>query len=342
MVPYNAFGFDSIPSTPKRSPRPEVREEDVTPGKYGKRSAGKGKGSSPGLYGDRFIPQRSAMNLDISHFELTRGGGTSSNMENANVNASPAKEEYKKELAQTLMQTPASNKVSASASGLPGGPCAARRRPPRSHAYGSRRQRPPRLASPARTILLLCCGVTGTCIPSCPLAWQVLAFQNKAPRTALERECSLRVLYTQNREAGLLPRKYSRHIPQAPERILDAPELLDDYYLNLLDWSSTNVLGVALGDSIYLWNASDGSIQQLMQAQGEQSHVTSLAWIGEVREAALDFSAREVPCTPRRAPHPIRAPSPPSRAPSTQHGKGRRTPPIVHLPPLRVGRTHLT
>ena len=90
---------------------------------------------------------------------------------------------------------------------------------------------------------------------------------------------SLRVLYTQNREAGFQPRKYSRHIPQAPERILDAPELLDDYYLNLLDWSSTNVLGVALGDSIYLWNASDGSIQQLMQTQGEDTHVTSLSWI---------------------------------------------------------------
>ena len=40
---------------------------------------------------------------------------------------------------------------------------------------------------------------------------------------------------------------------QAPERILDAPELLDDYYLNLLDWGKNNVLAVALGDSIYLW-----------------------------------------------------------------------------------------
>ena len=113
---------------------------------------------------------------------------------------------------------------------------------------------------------------------------KVLAFQNKPFPTSIH-EASLRVLYTQNREAGLQPRKYSRHIPQAPERILDAPELLDDYYLNLLDWSSTNVLGVALGDSIYLWNASDGSIQQLMQTQGEQSHVTSLSWIGQVRTA---------------------------------------------------------
>ena len=58
-----------------------------------------------------------------------------------------------------------------------------------------------------------------------------------------------------------------RHIPQSPERILDAPELLDDYYLNLLDWSSSNVLGVALGDSVYLWNASSGDITPLMQTQ---------------------------------------------------------------------------
>ena len=31
-------------------------------------------------------------------------------------------------------------------------------------------------------------------------------------------------------------------MPQAPERILDAPDLTDDYYLNLLDWSSTNTV----------------------------------------------------------------------------------------------------
>jgi hypothetical protein len=29
---------------------------------------------------------------------------------------------------------------------------------------------------------------------------------------------------------------------QAPEKVLDAPDLTDDYYLNLLDWSSQNVV----------------------------------------------------------------------------------------------------
>ena len=42
---------------------------------------------------------------------------------------------------------------------------------------------------------------------------------------------------------------------QMPERILDAPELVNDYYLNLLDWSADNRLAVALGADVYLWNA---------------------------------------------------------------------------------------
>ena len=32
-------------------------------------------------------------------------------------------------------------------------------------------------------------------------------------------------------------------------------ELVNDYYLNLLDWSADNRLAVALGADVYLWNA---------------------------------------------------------------------------------------
>lgn len=53
-------------------------------------------------------------------------------------------------------------------------------------------------------------------------------------------------IYTANGQKAP-SRKQFRQIPTAPERILDAPELVDDYYLNLLDWSSTNVVAVALG-----------------------------------------------------------------------------------------------
>ncbi len=43
-----------------------------------------------------------------------------------------------------------------------------------------------------------------------------------------------------------------RSFPEKPEKILDAPEIKDDYYLNLLDWGANNILAVALGGSCYL------------------------------------------------------------------------------------------
>ena len=88
--------------------------------------------------------------------------------------------------------------------------------------------------------------------------------------------------------------RLTRHIPQDPERILDAPELLDDYYLNLLDWSTTNVLGVALGSAVYLWNARDGTIDQLMETPDENSHITSLSWIEQGNYMAIGTSDHKV------------------------------------------------
>ena len=46
----------------------------------------------------------------------------------------------------------------------------------------------------------------------------------------------------------------TRNIQLEPERILDAPNLIDDYYLNLLDWGSLNVLSICLSNNVYLWN----------------------------------------------------------------------------------------
>ena len=100
--------------------------------------------------GDRFIPNRAAMDISVSNFELTRDR---ENPENVDVNASPAKEEYKKELAANLSAGSSTNKV--------------------------------------------------------------LAFSDKAPKPAEDHQNALRVLYSHNREAGLAPKKYTRHIPQA-------------------------------------------------------------------------------------------------------------------------------
>ena len=44
-------------------------------------------------------------------------------------------------------------------------------------------------------------------------------------------------------------------VPVPPAQVLDAPALQDDFYLNLVDWSSQNVLAVGLGTCVYLWSA---------------------------------------------------------------------------------------
>ena len=51
------------------------------------------------------------------------------------------------------------------------------------------------------------------------------------------------------------PYKQQRKIPKVPFKVLDAPALQDDFYLNLVDWSASNVLAVGLGSCVYLWSA---------------------------------------------------------------------------------------
>ena len=70
--------------------------------------------------------------------------------------------------------------------------------------------------------------------------------------------------------------KNTRILPKLPERVLDAPEFSDDFYLNLLDWSSKNVLAIVLGSSIYLWNAETGQNTILNESV---ENVCSINWM---------------------------------------------------------------
>jgi cell division cycle 20, cofactor of APC complex len=101
---------------------------------------------------------------------------------------------------------------------------------------------------------------------------------------------------------------YHRAVPQTAERVLDAPDLLDDYYLNLLDWSSTNTVAVALGPAVFLWNATTGSVEELMPCGGadgsgsgshapsssQSAYVTSVAWAPDGTHLAVGTSDARV------------------------------------------------
>lgn len=57
---------------------------------------------------------------------------------------------------------------------------------------------------------------------------RVLAFKNKAPLPAEGYQNSLKILYSAQTVKKEVV-KTMRHIPSAPVRILDAPDILDDY-----------------------------------------------------------------------------------------------------------------
>jgi cell division cycle 20-like protein 1 (cofactor of APC complex) len=59
-----------------------------------------------------------------------------------------------------------------------------------------------------------------------------------------------------------------------PSKVLDAPALQDDYYLNLIDWSTQNLLAVGLSSSVYIWNASNSKVNKLC----DTDLATSVSW----------------------------------------------------------------
>lgn len=67
----------------------------------------------------------------------------------------------------------------------------------------------------------------------------------------------------------------NRHIDTSPHRILDAPGMLDDYYLNLLDWSSTNLVIIGLGESVYGYNVDDKTVVDIHSGENYISSVKS-------------------------------------------------------------------
>ena len=62
----------------------------------------------------------------------------------------------------------------------------------------------------------------------------------------------------------------------------------DDFYLNLIDWSASNVLAVGLGSSVYLWSAFTSKVSKLYDFGGTAGSgggeggdsVTSVVWMG--------------------------------------------------------------
>ncbi|KAL9940442.1 hypothetical protein V8E36_001147 [Tilletia maclaganii] len=118
--------------------------------------------------------------------------------------------------------------------------------------------------------------------PAAPLSSTAAAGQEARSRYAVSRPKA------SGSSAGALPSTLTsggrRRIPTAPEKILDAPGMLSDYYRNLLHWSSRNMLALALGPSVWIWNADTGDVNMLCSLDDDEerlgggSDVSSIRW----------------------------------------------------------------
>ncbi|KAJ8094242.1 substrate-specific activator of APC-dependent proteolysis [Marasmius tenuissimus] len=114
--------------------------------------------------------------------------------------------------------------------------------------------------------------------PSVPLALE--------PNISPERlnnpfDMSYQTSPVQNETRSLMsqPRPQIRKVDRAPYRCLDAPDLSDDFYTNLVDWSSSGILGVGLGGTVFLWRADNLSVSQLCSVSSPKDEYSSVAWM---------------------------------------------------------------
>ncbi|KAJ3260859.1 ubiquitin-protein transferase activating protein [Boothiomyces macroporosus] len=113
---------------------------------------------------------------------------------------------------------------------------------------------------------------------------RILAFGSEPPPS---NRTDLRAVW--NRPVKPKAALTKRRIPLVPEKVLDAPGLADDFYLNLLDWSSKNLLAVGLEDTVYIWNGDTGDVSEFCKTKGDD-YIASVQWAGDGSYLAVGLS----------------------------------------------------
>jgi len=168
---------------------------------------------------DRFIPNRTDLDLDITSFKLKENT-------TPNTDTCPSFESYKSTVAETLFNSP----------------------------------------RPDKTARLLSFNDESL----------ILANENSPLRGGGFLKTNS---FSDMNISSPTPTAKNRYISPQSEKILDAPDMVDDYYLNLLDWSHENVIAIGLGNAVYIWNASTGDSSELFHTTDEP--ITSLAFSKE-------------------------------------------------------------
>ncbi|CAD6209313.1 unnamed protein product [Miscanthus lutarioriparius] len=250
----SAAGPSSKPPTPASTPNsrlasaPSSRHSATPP--HASAQASAPTPASRTIYSDRFIPSRTGSNLAL--FDLAPSPSAASSHEGcpaASSGSAPAASPYCALLRAALFGPDTPDRVASSATA-----CSS------SSSPGP---------SPVGT----------------PATGNIFRFKTEVRRSAK------RALFSgEEEEDALFPGIFTtrgagpRKVPRSPYKVLDAPALQDDFYLNLVDWSSHNVLAVGLGNCVYLWNACSSKIwdatrcKRIRTMESHRMRVGALAW----------------------------------------------------------------
>ncbi|KAI2622527.1 WD domain-containing protein [Hypoxylon sp. NC1633] len=121
---------------------------------------------------------------------------------------------------------------------------------------------------------------------------RILQFKPAPPESS--KPIDLRQQYNRPlKPANASSAQFRRRIATAPERVLDAPGLIDDYYLNLLDWSTSNQVAIGLERNVYVWSADEGSVDCLLETSPD-TYVSSVKWSGDGAYVGVGLGNGEV------------------------------------------------
>nr|XP_015216664.1 PREDICTED: cell division cycle protein 20 homolog B isoform X2 [Lepisosteus oculatus] len=71
---------------------------------------------------------------------------------------------------------------------------------------------------------------------------------------------------------------------------LNISGLRNDYYLNLLDWNSANLIALALDSTTYIWNAETHMLEGSIHLKPGTSYISSVSWVEDGNFLAIGTS----------------------------------------------------
>ncbi|KAL1559350.1 cell division cycle 20.2, cofactor of APC complex-like [Salvia divinorum] len=120
--------------------------------------------------------------------------------------------------------------------------------------------------------------------------FQMLVFRG-SPKSS--RKLNLMIDETRCSNNETLTCRPLRRFPKGEARILDAPRISHDYYLNVIDWGKTNLLAAALDRKLYLWNANTCKVELVSEAS-EGDYLASVNWSENGEVVAAGYSCSKI------------------------------------------------